>query len=167
MSRTRIQRTIAVFEASRRPLFSALKDISPTIFNWKPAPDVRGIGQICRHMYRVDIWFLGQLGIKAVITTDGPDAVDVIASRMRTIQEQVIGEVEKCGSDEDLLVERTSLDGGSTARLGPVVIHMAHHYLYHLAQIVYVRRMHDRDWNAPLAEWEEATHLIGDYVLEG
>ena len=43
---------------------------------------------------------------------------------------------------------------------------MAQHYLYHLAQMTYLRRIRDREWKAPLDEWEEATHLIGDRVLE-
>ena len=64
------------------------------------------------------------------------------------------------------MAERTSLDGETGARLGVDVIHMAQHYLYHLAQMTYLRRIRDRDWKAPLDEWDRATHVIGDFILE-
>ena len=164
--RTRIAHTIEIFDASRKPLFMVLDGIAQDDLDWNPAPGVRGIGKICRHMYRVDIWFLKRLGIEPVITHDAPGSADEIAGRMRTIQEQIMAEVNGCASDEDLMSECTSLDGKSTAKLGPDVIHMAQHYLYHLAQMTYLRRIRDRDWKAPLDEWEHATHVIGDRVLE-
>jgi uncharacterized damage-inducible protein DinB len=72
---------------------------------------------------------------------------------------------EACSSDEDLHIERTSLDGKDKERLGVAVIHIAQHYLYHLAQIIYLRRAQDRNWPSPQKAWEEATYVIGDYLL--
>ena len=165
--RTRIRRTVEIFEAARRPLFTVLDGISREDLDWIPAPGVRGIGKICRHLYRVDVWFLKRLGVEPEITEDGPGRPELIAGRMRTIQRQIIAEVEACATDAELLTERTSLlDGAVGARLGPNVLHIAQHYLYHLAQITYLRRMRDREWAAPLEEWESATHLIEDGVLE-
>ena len=164
--RTRIAHTTEIFEACRQPLFMVLDGISQDDLDWLPAPGMRGIGKMCRHMYRVDIWFLKRLGIEPVITHDAPGAADEIAGRMRTIQEQILAEVEGCESDADLMAERTSLDGKTGARLGVDVVHMAQHYLYHLAQMTYLRRIRDRAWKAPLHEWEHATHVIGDRVLE-
>ena len=165
-TRTRIAHTIEIFEAARKPLFTVLDGIAQADLDWNPAPGTRGIGKICRHMYRVDIWFLKRLGIEPAITHDAPGTADEIAGRMRTIQEQIIAEVEACGSDADLMAERTSLDGETGARMGVDVIHMAQHYLYHLAQMTYLRRIRDRGWKAPLDEWDRATHVIGDRVLE-
>ena len=165
-SRTRIARTVAIFEAAREPLFMVLDGIAQEDFDWNPAAGTRGIGKMCRHMYRVDIWFLKRLGIEPVISHDAPGPVDEVAGRMRTIQEQIIGEVEGCEGDADLMAERTSLDGRTGARLGPDVVHMAQHYLYHLAQMTSLRRIRDRGWKAPLDAWEHATHVIGDLVLE-
>ena len=165
-SRTRIAHTIEIFEAARKPLFMVLDGIAQDDLDWNPAPGVRGIGKICRHMYRVDIWFLKRLGIEPAITHDAPGTSDEVAGRMRTIQEQVVAEVEGCGSDAELMAERTSLDGKTGAQLGADAIHMAQHYLYHLAQITYLRRIRDREWKAPLDAWEHATHVIGDRVLE-
>ena len=166
-SRSRIRRTLEIYEAARQPLFAVLDGISQADLDWSPAPGVRGIGKICRHLYRVDIWFLCRLGVEPVSTEDGPEPVELIAERMRVIQLQIINEVERCVTDADLTTERTSLlDGSTGARLGPVVLHIAQHYLYHLAQITYLRRIRDRNWAAPLDEWEAATHLIEDGVLE-
>ena len=85
---------------------------------------------------------------------------------MRTIQEQILAEVAALESDADLVAERTSPDGKMTLRLGATVIHIAQHYLYHLAQVTYLRRIRDREWSAPLDEWETATHIIEDRILE-
>ena len=49
-----------------------------------------------------------------------------------------------CESDAALMAERTSLDGKTGARLGVDVVHIAQHYLYHLAQMTYLRRIRDR-----------------------
>ena len=164
--RTRIARTIEIFEAARKPLFTVLDGIPREDLDWLPAEGMRGIGKICRHMYRVDVWFLKQLGITPVIDEDAPGPAEEIAARMRTIQEQIISEVDACESDADLAAERTSPDGEMTLRLGATVLHIAQHYLYHLAQIAYLRRIRDREWSAPLDEWETATHVIEDRILE-
>ncbi|WP_420635085.1 DinB family protein [Candidatus Palauibacter sp.] len=162
----KIAQTIEIFEAARRPLFAVLDGISREDLDWQPAPGMRGIGKICRHMYRVDIWFLKRLGIVPVIEEDAPGPAEQIAARLRTIQEQIIAELNACPDDADLFTERTSLDGDATSRMGDTVIHIAQHYLYHLAQITYLRRIRDRAWAAPLDEWEAATYLIGDRILE-
>ena len=165
-SRTRIARVVEIFEAARKPLFTVLDGIAQEDFDWNPAPGSRGIGKMCRHMYRVDVWFLKRLAIEPVISHDAPGPVDEVAGRMRRVQEQIIREVEGCESDADLMAERTSLDGSTGARLGVDAVHIAQHYLYHLAQMTYLRRNRDRAWAAPLDEWDRATHVIGDLVLE-
>ena len=162
----KITQTIEILEAARRPLFTVLDGISREDLDWQPADGMRGIGKICRHMYRVDIWFLKRLGIVPAIQEDAPGPVEEIAARMRTIQEQIIAELHALDDDADLFAERTSLDGDATSRMGDTVIHIAQHYLYHLAQMTYLRRIRDRDWAAPLDECETATYLIGDRILE-
>ncbi len=163
---SKIAETVEIFEAARRPLFTVLDGISREDLDWSPSGKVRSVGEICRHLYRVDVWFLERLGVVPAIAEDAPGPAEEIAARMRTIQEQIVAEVKACESDADLFAERASLDGKTTSRLGSDVVHMAQHYLYHLAQITYLRRVRDRAWPAPQEEWEHATHLIGDRVLE-
>ncbi len=166
MPESKKAKILTVYDATRLPLFDVLAGISAEHLNWNPAPESRSIGEICRHLYRVDIWFLKRLGIIPVIEEDAPGSAEEIAGRMRQIQQQIRETVNGCEVDTDLFVERTSLDGKTTSQLGPDVVHIAQHYLYHLAQIIYLRRAQDRTWASPMKQWEAATHLIGDYVLD-
>ena len=166
-NRTRIERTLELFEAARLPLFTVLNGVSRKTLDWNPAPEKRGIGKICRHLFRVDVWFLKRLGITPVISRDAPGSAEEIAGRMRLIQEQIISEVSGCADDADLMRDRVSLEGKAAgARLGPDVVHIAQHYLYHLAQIVSLRRIREPEWPAPLDEWNAATRVIENQILQ-
>jgi len=165
MNRQKIFMTLHIFEASRKPLFAVLDGISAEQLNWKPAPESRSIGEICRHLLRVDAWYLKRLGVEPAVSDAKSDSRDDLVANMQKIQQQIAGVVEMCASDDDLLVERKSLDSKEKEKLGVAVIHIAQHYLYHLAQIIYFRRAQDRNWQAPQKAWEEATYVIGDYLL--
>jgi uncharacterized damage-inducible protein DinB len=154
-----------VFETCRKPLLAVLDGISAEQLNWKPAPESRSIGEICRHLLRVDAWYLKRLGVEPAVSDAKPASREELVTNMQKIQQQIAGVVEMCVSDDDLLIERKSLDGKDKEKLGVAVIHMAQHYLYHLAQIIYFRRAQDRNWPSPQKAWEEATHVIGDYLL--
>lgn len=165
MNRQKVFMTMHIFEACRKPLFAVLDDISAEQLNWKPAPESRGIGEICRHLIRVDAWYLKRLGVAPVVSDVASSNREELASTMQKIQHQIAGVVELCANDDDLIVDRKSLDDKDKEKLGVAVIHIAQHYLYHLAQIIYFRRAQDRNWQAPTKAWEEATHVIGDYLL--
>ncbi len=165
MNRQKIFMTMHIFEASRKPLFAVLDGISPEQLNWKPGPESRSIGETCRHLLRVDAWYLKRLGVEPVVSDAKAGGSEELVANMQKIHQQIAGVVEMCTSDDDLLVERKSLDGKEKEKLGVAVIHIAQHYLYHLAQIIYFRRAQDRNWQAPTKAWEEATYVIGDYLL--
>lgn len=165
MSRARIQMTLEVFEESRKPLFAVLENIPVEQLNWKAGPESRSIGEICRHLVRVDAWFLKRLGITPVVSDAKSGTREELTANMQRMQQQIKEVVSACPSDEELHLERASLDGKDKERLGVAVLHMAQHYLYHLAQIIYLRRAQDRTWASPHKEWEAATHVIGDYLL--
>lgn len=165
MSRTRIQMTLEVLESSRKPLFAVLENIPAEQLSWKPAPESRSIGEITRHLIRVDAWFLKRLGITPVVSDAKSGTREEYAENMQKIQQQIKEIVAACASDEELHIERVSLDGKDKEKLGVAVIHIAQHYLYHLAQIIYLRRAQDRNWPSPHNDWDAATHVIGDYLL--
>ncbi len=165
MNRQKVFMTLEVFEACRKPLHAVLDGISPEQLTWKAAGESRSIGEICRHLIRVDAWYLKRLGIEPVISDAKSGTRDELAADMQKIQQQIAGVVEICAGDDDLLVERKSLDGKEKERLGVAVIHLAQHYLYHLAQLIYLRRAQDRNWPSPQKAWEDATYVIGDYLL--
>lgn len=157
--------TLEVFESSRKPLFAVLEGIAPEQLSWKPAPESRSIGEICRHLIRVDAWFLKRLGVTPVVSDAKSGAREEYVENMQRIQQQIKEMVAACANDEELHVERVSLDGKDKEKLGVAVIHIAQHYLYHLAQIIYLRRAQDRNWPSPHNDWDAATHVIGDYLL--
>jgi uncharacterized damage-inducible protein DinB len=157
--------TLEIFESSRKPLFAVLESIPAEQLSWKPAAESRSIGEICRHLVRVDAWYLKRLGITPVVSDAKSGAREEYVEAMQKIQAQIKEVVSSCASDEELRVERTSLDGKDKEKLGVAVIHIAQHYLYHLAQIIYLRRGQDRSWPSPNKEWEDATYVIGDYLL--
>jgi uncharacterized damage-inducible protein DinB len=152
--------------SSAKPLFAVLEGIPAEQLNWKPAPESRSIGEICRHLVRVDAWFLKRLGVPPVVGDAKPVTSEEISQNMRQIQQQIKEVVSACGHDEELVVARTSLDGKDTEKLGVAVLHIAQHYLYHLAQIIYLRRAQDRNWPSPHDDWERTTHVIGDFLLD-
>lgn len=163
---SRLQKSILdVFETCRQPLFAVLDGITDQQLNWKPAPESRSIGEIFRHLLRVDGWFLRRLGIEPVVGDAKSGSVEDIRHHLESIQKQLGEIVAAAESDEDILRERLSLDGKDRERLGVAVLHIAQHDLYHLAQVVYLRRAQDRTWPAPTKAWEQATHVIGDLLL--
>jgi uncharacterized damage-inducible protein DinB len=165
MNRQKVFVTLEIFEACRKPLHAVLDGISPEQLNWKAANESRSIGEICRHLIRVDAWYMKRLGIEPLISDAKSGTREELAANMQKIQQQIAGVVEMCNNDEDLLAERKSLDGKDKEKLGVAVIHIAQHYLYHLAQLIYLRRTQDRNWPSPQKAWEDATYVIGDYLL--
>jgi len=165
MNRQKVFMTLEVFEACRKPLFAVLEGITPEQLSWKAGGESRSIGDICRHLLRVDAWYLKRLGVEPIVSDAKSGDRDELAMNMQKIQHQIAGVVEMCASDDDLFLERKSLDGKDKEKLGIAVIHLAQHYLYHLAQIIYFRRAQDRNWPSPQKAWEEATYVIGDYLL--
>jgi len=165
MSLSLSEKILNVFSACRQPLFAVLDNISVEQLNWKPAPESRSIGEMCRHLIRVDGWFLRRLGIEPIVGDATSGELEEIRRYMEMIQEQISEIVAAAQNTDDLLRERTSLDGTASESLGVAVIHIAQHYLYHLAQIIYLRRAQDREWEAPTKAWETATHVIGNHLL--
>ncbi|MCG3157114.1 MAG: hypothetical protein DKINENOH_03745 [bacterium] len=165
MNRTKIAMTLEVLQACEKPVLLVLQGIPPEQLRWKPAAESRSIGEICRHLVRVNAWFLRRLGVEPQVADVPAGGAEELAAGLERSHRQVREVVQACEDDGGLLVERVALDGKDREKLGVAALHIAQHDLYHLAQIVYLRRAQDRSWPAPLKEWEAATHVIGDYLL--
>jgi len=165
MNRQKIFMTMHIFEACRKPLFTVLDGISAEQLHWKSAPESRSIGEICRHLLRVDAWYLKRLGVEPAVSDAKSGDREELITNLQKVQQQIAGLVEICNTDDDLFVERKSIDGKDKEKLGVAAIHIGQHYLYHLAQTIYLRRAQDRNWPSPQKAWEEATYVIGDYLL--
>ena len=155
---------LTLFRACSEPVYAVLQDLPLDQLNWKPAPDSRSIGEICRHLIRVDNWFLNHFGIEPVVDDPGAAGASVILQTMQKAHQHIETVLKQCRKPDDLLRSTAAeeLQGHNT--LAEAIVHMAQHYLYHLAQIVYLRRAQDRSWPAPLHQWEAATYVISDQL---
>lgn len=153
-----------IHRASRVPLFSVLDNIPHDQLHWKPAPESRSIGEILRHLIRVDTWFLARLGYEpAVRDKKDSDAGDIL-QMLKTTFQQIDTILESCKDEKELLKKVESKDNVRYNSLAAMIMHVAQHYSYHLAQIVYLRRAQDRNWEAPLKAWENSTDVIAQYL---
>lgn len=165
MSFSKKDMILAVLASSAKPLAAVVEGISPEQLHWKPAPESRSIGEICRHLIRVDAWYLKRLGVTPAVSDAKSGTREELAANMQLLQRQIREEVVACAQEEELFRERVSLDGKEREKLGVAALHIAQHYLYHLAQMIYLRRAQDRAWASPHEDWDKATHVIGDHLL--
>ena len=156
------QTILDLYEASAKTIPAALAGISESQLNWRPAPDSRSIGEIVRHLIRVDIWFMDRMGITLATIDPGKTSPDKITAAFQALNEEIGDILKQCKSEQELYRPSAKPDAKPHETLAENIIHMAQHYLYHLAQIVYLRRAQDRDWSSPLHLWEEATYLFSD-----
>jgi uncharacterized damage-inducible protein DinB len=144
---------ISILDACAAPLTASLEGLQRTALDWRPAPDSRSIGEIVRHVIRVDNTFIERIGEVPQVADPGEADARDIADAF----ERQRAQVRRIAAGLD--------DSDASRHAAATLLHMAQHHLYHLAQIVYLRRALDRAWKAPLDAWEHATHLIGDAIL--
>ena len=148
-----------IYESAARTLYPVLENLDQESLDWRPAPESRSIGEIIRHLIRVDVWFMSQFGIVLNVTDPGETDAASLLSTLR-LQHDRIAEVIANPATDPSSPHVTGTDKISKP-LCEVLVHMAHHYLYHLGQIIYLRRARDRNWDAPLGLWEYATYEQG------
>lgn len=152
-----------ILSSCAEPIAATLDGLAEDRLQWKPAPDSRSISGIVRHVIRVDNMFIRRLGGEPCVADPGDVNAAALAAALRDQQAQVAALLSAL--DESTLKSQAVADAEPHETYGGVLLHMAQHHLYHSAQIIYLRRALERDWNAPLAAWEHATHVIGDAIL--
>lgn len=158
------QMLIDIHKACREPLFLVLHKLSHEQLYWKPAPESRSIGEILRHLVRVDMWFLARLGHEPTVRDKKDAKTDEIIQMLHTAYEQIDGILNACTNEDELSKKIEAKDNIRYNSLASVVMHVSQHYTYHLAQVVYLRRAQDRNWEAPLRGWENATDCIARHL---
>jgi len=160
----RARHILEIYRACAAPLYRVVEDIPDEHLRWKPALESRSIGEIMRHLIRVDNWFLGRLGYPPEAVDPKGGTVEDILHNLKIVHRQIEAILENCRDDSELARRSQAPDAGEHETLGGVILHIGQHYLYHLAQMVYLRRARDRNWPAPLKEWENATHIISEMI---
>lgn len=153
-----------IHKACREPLFSVLHELTHDQLYWKPAPESRSIGEILRHLVRVDMWFLTRLGYEPSVRDKKDASRDEIIQMLKDTHAQIDTILRSCTDEKEFLKKVESNDSLRYNSLAAIIMHASQHYNYHLAQTVYLRRAQDRNWEAPLRGWEHATDAIAQYL---
>jgi uncharacterized damage-inducible protein DinB len=155
-----IQITLTIYQHGFDVVLAAFDGIADEHFNWKPAPDSRSIAEICRHLIRVDVWYLQQMAFAPAARDSQSNSLPEIQAAFESGHQQIRQIIEGLKDDDELLQIRKSPEAKREFSLEYAVKHIAQHYLYHTAQIIYLRRAQDRAWPAPLEKWESAVDAI-------
>jgi uncharacterized damage-inducible protein DinB len=161
-----IQITLTIYQRCCDVILSAIDGIRDEHLRWQPAPDSRSIAEICRHLLRVDGWYLQQMGIAPLFKDPESNALPAIQSAMKSAHQQIRQIVQSLKADGELLQIRKAPAAQKEFTFEYAVKHIAQHYLYHAAQIIYLRRAQDRNWPAPLTEWETAADAISKFTWQ-
>ncbi len=141
-----------------RLILGAIMDIPDEQFWRNPSSESRSICEMIRHLIRVDIWFMSQFGFELNVEDPG----DLSAADISTVLMALNREIDEIISNNTTILVRTP-KGHKKIRhsFAEVILHMCHHWLYHYAQVVYLRRAEDRTWSSNLQEWDQLTYSMG------
>lgn len=164
MSRNKIEMILKIHKACTEPLYMVLEGITDKQLNWKPASESRSINEIIGHLIRVDNSFLKKLGqeTKTDSPSNGTSAETLKA--IKSVHKQLNELVEELGDDSFLFRKSPVKDAKDTDTINEHVLHSCQHNLYHLSQVIYLRRALDRSWQSPIMDWDKATRIIAGYL---
>ena len=164
MARNKIEMTLAIHNACTEPLYAVLDSIKEKELNWKPAPESRCINEIMGHLIRVDNKFLTRLG--QAPKTDAPEkgsALETLTA-LKSVHKQLHFLLEGLSDDSLLFKKSPAKDSADRETINEHVLHSCQHNLYHLSQVIYLRRALDRGWESPIMGWDKATRIIAHYL---
>ena len=121
MPRKNIEMLLQIHQACGKPLYSVLEHITAEQLAWRPAPESRGIGEIMRHVVRVDIWFLNRLGYEPRASDTKKPSVEDLISMLESSHSQIGEILDACKDDKDLLRKSSAPDAREDEDLGGVI----------------------------------------------
>ena len=164
MSRKRIDMILEIHKAVTEPLYLVLAGLGNGHLNWRPAPDSRSINEIMRHLIRVDNSFLKKLNQEIIIDDPVGGSATIILEALKKLHFQIQILLENCDDDSDLFKKSKYENAEENDTINEHIIHSCQHNLYHLSQMIYLRRALDRSWKSPVSEWDKATRIIAGYL---
>ncbi len=164
MSRKKIEMILDIHTACTQPLYAVLDGITEKQLSWRPAPESRSVNEIMGHLIRVDNKFLSRLGQEQKTEAPaGESALDTL-NALKKVHKQMHELVEVLTEDSLLFKKSQAKDAKENDTINEHVLHSCQHNLYHLSQVIYLRRALDRKWNSPVMEWDKATRIIANYL---
>jgi hypothetical protein len=112
------------------------------------------------HLIRVDNSFLKRLNQQPVTTDPINGSSSEIYDSLFKVHNQFITLVSFCKNDSDLFLKSNIENPKDTDNIYEHILHSCQHNLYHLAQMIYLRRALDRNWNSPIDEWVKLQELL-------
>lgn len=164
MARERIEMLLKIQTACTDPLYDVLANITIEQFNWRPAPYSRSINEMMCHLIRVDNSFLKKLNIEPKTAAPLNGSVQDVINSLMTVHQQIYDLVSNCQSDSELFRISPAKDASEKDTINEHMLHSYQHNLYHLSQMIYLRRALDRNWISPIDKWDKATRIIADYL---
>ncbi|MCU7525297.1 MAG: DinB family protein [Ignavibacteria bacterium] len=164
MFRERITMISEIFRASSQVVYKAVDGATKEELTWKPAPESRPIAEIAAHIIRVDLHFLKKMGYVPAFEAPKTGDEHALKSAVKKTEEYVLEILNGLSEDSELMKPRPSEIAPEHESLDHILPHLSQHHLYHLAQIIYLRRALDRKWKSPVEDWEKTTYIIGSYL---
>lgn len=164
MARERIEMLLKIQTACTEPLYDVFDKITEEQFNWRPAPYSRSINEMMCHLIRVDNSFLKELGIQPKIIAPINGSVQEVLDSLKKVHQQIFELVNNCTDDSMLFQKSPVKEAGEKDTINEHMLHSYQHNLYHLSQIIYLRRALDRTWISPIEKWDKATRIIANYL---
>lgn len=164
MFRERITMVSEIFRAASEVVYKAIDGATKEELTWKPAPESRPIAEITAHIIRVDLHFLKKMGYVPPLEAPKTDNENELKTAVERTESFVLEILNGLSEDSELLKPRPSEVAQEHESLDHILPHLSQHHLYHLAQIIYLRRALDRKWKSPVDDWEKTTYIIGSYL---
>lgn len=164
MFRERITMISEIYRACTEPVYKAIDRAAKEVLTWKPAAESRPIAEIAAHIIRIDLHFIKKMGYTPTIEAPKTDSGNELKVAVERLESYVLDILNGLSEDSELLKPRPSEIAPEHESLDHILPHLSQHHLYHLAQIIYLRRALDRKWKSPVEDWEKATYIIGSYL---
>lgn len=164
MATARIEMVSQIYGACSAALNALLIDIPEEHYRWKPAPESRCICEIMAHTIRVNRFLLKKIGYDPEYIEMKNPSPEQMEKSLNAMHDYIADILHNLHDDEELLRNSSLEEAGSRDTIFDTVVHISQHYLYHTAQMIYLRRAKDRNWKSPSDLWEKATYVISDYL---
>ncbi|MBU2492359.1 MAG: DinB family protein [Bacteroidetes bacterium] len=166
MVKQKIEMLLEIHKASSVPLYSVMNGITEIHANWRPTSESRSVNQIIRHLIRVDNYFLQRLNQEQEYNDPVDGKAYETTEALKNIHQQIQNLISNCADDSELFLKSSINDADDGDTINNHILHSCQHNLYHLSQVIYLRRALDRQWESPLSEWDYATRVIAKYLLQ-
>ena len=164
MATERIKMILDIHQSTINPIYKALDGITDEQLNWRPVSESRSVKEITLHLIRVDNYFLKRLGKEIEIIANKELSLTEVLTELKKVHQQIRNTISDCNDDAAVFLKSSISDANDNDNINNHILHSCQHNLYHLSQMIYLRRALDRKWDSLVKDWDTATRIIADYL---